>query len=163
AHAHRGALDPSCRALPDLRVPGPRDRCSQEADPLRPGQAVPEPRPTRRRGARSAGRRPSTDRRRRADAARVLGHRRHPATAQERRIPVKSARFLALAFVTLAAMSTAAGAAEEPRVIAISARRFEFSPSTITLKKGETVKLVVTSEDVTHGLFLRTLKIDSDL
>jgi cytochrome c oxidase subunit 2 len=31
------------------------------------------------------------------------------------------------------------------------------------LKKGETVKLVVTSEDVTHGFFLRPLKIDTDL
>ena len=34
---------------------------------------------------------------------------------------------------------------------------------TITLKKGEAVKFRVTSEDVTHGLFLRALKIDTDL
>jgi cytochrome c oxidase subunit II len=52
---------------------------------------------------------------------------------------------------------------DEPRTIAITAKRFEFVPSTITLKKGETVKLRVTSEDVTHGLFLRPLKIDTDL
>jgi cytochrome c oxidase subunit 2 len=51
----------------------------------------------------------------------------------------------------------------EPRTIAVAAKRFEFSPATITLKKGETVRLVVTSEDVTHGLFLRPLKIDLDL
>ena len=55
------------------------------------------------------------------------------------------------------------GRADEPRVVDITAKRFEFSPATITLKKGEAVKLRVTSEDVTHGLFLRALKIDTDL
>ena len=78
---------------------------------------------------------------------------------------MRSARLL-LALLLLAALVATAGAqdrAEEPRAIAITAKRFEFVPSTITLKKGETVKLVVTSEDVTHGLFLRPLKIDADL
>jgi cytochrome c oxidase subunit 2 len=73
---------------------------------------------------------------------------------------------LFLALFLLSALVATAGAqdpAEEPRAIAITAKRFEFVPSTITLKKGETVKLVVKSEDVTHGLFLRPLKIDSDL
>lgn len=51
-------------------------------------------------------------------------------------------------------------AAEEPRVIAVSAKRFEFSPKEITLKLGETVKLELTSEDVTHGFFARPLGID---
>ena len=69
----------------------------------------------------------------------------------------------ALLLAGLFATAGTAGAAEEPRVVVITAKRFEFSPSTITLKKGETVKLVVTSEDVTHGLFLRPLKIDTDL
>jgi cytochrome c oxidase subunit 2 len=50
-----------------------------------------------------------------------------------------------------------------PRTIEITAKRFEFVPSTITLKKGETVKLRVTSEDVTHGFFLRALHVDTDL
>ena len=77
---------------------------------------------------------------------------------------MKYARFLALVLL-LAPVVTARAAdrAEEPRSIAITAKRFEFVPSTITLKKGETVKLVVTSEDVTHGLFIRPLKIDTDL
>ena len=78
-------------------------------------------------------------------------------------------RFLVVAIVLLSALASMASTAsaadqpEEPRVIAITAKRFEFVPSTITLKKGETVKLVVKSEDVTHGLFLRGLKIDTDL
>jgi len=51
-------------------------------------------------------------------------------------------------------------AAEEPKVIAITAKRFEFSPKEITLKVGETVKLQLTSEDVTHGFFAKPLGID---
>jgi cytochrome c oxidase subunit 2 len=77
---------------------------------------------------------------------------------------MKYARFLALLLVfALIGNARAADRAEEPRSIAITAKRFEFVPATITLKKGETVKLVVTSEDVTHGFFLRPLKIDTDL
>jgi cytochrome c oxidase subunit II len=75
-------------------------------------------------------------------------------------------RFLVAALALSSVFASTASAAdrpEEPRAIAITAKRFEFVPSTITLKKGETVKLVVRSEDVTHGLFLRGLKIDTDL
>lgn len=50
-----------------------------------------------------------------------------------------------------------------PRVIEITARRFAFAPDQVTLKKGETVKLRLHSEDVTHGFFLRPLKIDEDI
>ena len=75
---------------------------------------------------------------------------------------MKYARILAL-FLLPALVVTAKAGGEEPRTITITAKRFEFVPSTITLKKGETVKLVVKSEDVTHGLFLRPLKIDTDL
>jgi len=48
-----------------------------------------------------------------------------------------------------------------PRVIEITAKRFEFSPATITLKKGETVTLRLRSEDVTHGFFQRALKLSA--
>jgi cytochrome c oxidase subunit II len=54
-------------------------------------------------------------------------------------------------------------AQDSPKVVTITARRFEFSPSQITLVKGETVTLRVTSEDVTHGLFLRPLGIDEQI
>lgn len=50
--------------------------------------------------------------------------------------------------------------ADSPRIIEITAKRFEFSPNKITLKKGETVTLRLTSADVVHGFFLRPLKID---
>lgn len=69
----------------------------------------------------------------------------------------------ALAAVLALALPALLGADEPSRTVDITAKRFEFVPATLTLKKGETVRLRVTSEDVTHGLFLRTLKIDTDL
>ncbi len=48
-------------------------------------------------------------------------------------------------------------------VVEITAKRFAFSPDRITLKKGETVKLRIHSEDVTHGFFLRPLKLDEEI
>ncbi|MGI8991312.1 MAG: cupredoxin domain-containing protein [Bryobacteraceae bacterium] len=56
-----------------------------------------------------------------------------------------------------------ATAAEEPRVVTIGASKFQFSPSTITLKKGEPVKLQLTSEDITHGFLVKPLKIETDI
>lgn len=77
---------------------------------------------------------------------------------------MKYARFFALLLLAAPVVTVRpAHGAEEPRTVTITAKRFEFVPSTITLKKGETVKLVVKSEDVTHGIFLRPLKIDTDL
>jgi len=70
---------------------------------------------------------------------------------------------LALAASLLALASPRARAQEGARVIVITAKRFEFSPSEITLRKGETVKLQLKSEDVTHGFFVRPLGIDTDI
>ena len=50
--------------------------------------------------------------------------------------------------------------ADNARVVEITAKRFAFSPNIITLKKGEKVTLRLHSEDVTHGFFMRALKID---
>ena len=41
------------------------------------------------------------------------------------------------------------------RTIEIHAKRFSFDPTEITVKKGETVKLVVTSDDVEHSLSIQ--------
>jgi len=70
---------------------------------------------------------------------------------------------LALVASLLAVASPPARAQDEPRVIVITAKRFEFSPNQITLAKGETVKLQIKSEDVTHGLFVRPLGIDAEI
>jgi len=50
-----------------------------------------------------------------------------------------------------------------PRVIEIKAKKFEFTPSEITLKKGEPVILRLSSEDRKHGFFVRPFKIDADI
>jgi cytochrome c oxidase subunit II len=39
-----------------------------------------------------------------------------------------------------------------PRRVEISAKRYAFEPSAVTLKKGEPVVLVIQSKDVEHGL-----------
>jgi cytochrome c oxidase subunit 2 len=72
----------------------------------------------------------------------------------------------AVAFVGLSqfgATSAQEGGQKPEHVIEITAKRFEFSPKEITLKKGEPVTLRLKSEDVTHGFFVRPLKIDSDI
>ncbi len=70
---------------------------------------------------------------------------------------------LALVASLLAVASPPVRAQDEPRVIVITAKRFEFSPKEITLRRGETVRLQLKSEDVTHGLFVRPLGIDTDI
>jgi cytochrome c oxidase subunit 2 len=56
-----------------------------------------------------------------------------------------------------------AAAAEQPRVIEIKARKFQYTPSEITLKKGEPVILRLSSADRTHGFLLKPFKIDTDI
>jgi cytochrome c oxidase subunit II len=78
---------------------------------------------------------------------------------------------LKIATVVLLLMMNVASfrAADEPqnqapgRVIPISAKRFAFNPAQITVKKGETVTLRLTSEDVTHGFYMKPLKIDEEI
>ena len=44
------------------------------------------------------------------------------------------------------------GQSSTPRVIEISAKKYEFTPNEIHVKKGEKVELKVHSEDETHGV-----------
>lgn len=50
-------------------------------------------------------------------------------------------------------------AASPTRTIVIHAKKFAFDPAEITLKKGETVKLELTSDDVEHSLVVPELGI----
>src|SRR5580700_9840764 len=52
-------------------------------------------------------------------------------------------------------------AQEAARTIEIHAKRFSFDPAEITTKKGETVKLVVTSDDVEHSLLIPGLHVNA--
>jgi cytochrome c oxidase subunit 2 len=62
---------------------------------------------------------------------------------------------LALTMVLLAvsvAATIAAGQMSAPRVIEVSAKKYEFAPAEIHVKKGEHVELRVHSVDDTHGI-----------
>ena len=75
-------------------------------------------------------------------------------------------KLLSLSALTLTIVLAGAGykaQAAGPKVIDITAKRFGFTPEQITLKKGETVTLRLHSEDVTHGFFMRKLKIDTEV
>jgi cytochrome c oxidase subunit II len=66
--------------------------------------------------------------------------------------------------VAAALLGGASGArSEEPRAIAISAKRFEFSPREVRLRKGKAVTIRITSADVKHGMFQRALGIDAEI
>lgn len=62
---------------------------------------------------------------------------------------------------SIAAFHMQAGA--DPPVVAIKAHRFQFTPDAITLKKGKTVILQLTSDDVMHGFLVKPLKIETDI
>jgi len=49
---------------------------------------------------------------------------------------------------------------QSPRRIEVTAKRYAFEPAVITVKKGESVDLVLTSADVPHGVKIRELKIE---
>lgn len=59
--------------------------------------------------------------------------------------------------------STAGMAQEAAQVVKITAKRFEYSPNTITLKKGVPVVLEFTSLDRLHGFFCPDFKIRTDI
>lgn len=63
----------------------------------------------------------------------------------------------------LAAAAPLLRAASSGRVIHIDAKRFEFTPSTITVKAGEAVTLEILVSDVVMGFNLPDLKLRTDL
>jgi cytochrome c oxidase subunit II len=52
---------------------------------------------------------------------------------------------------------------EPAKVITITAKRFAFSPSEITLKRGEAVTLIIQSDDVSHGLVIEDLGLRTEI
>ena len=51
---------------------------------------------------------------------------------------------------------------ETPRVVEISAKKFEYAPNVVTLKKGQAVTLRVTALDRAHGLLVPAFHLDLD-
>jgi cytochrome c oxidase subunit 2 len=54
-------------------------------------------------------------------------------------------------------------AQSSPEKIEIHAKRFSFTPAEITINKGETVTLALTSDDVSHSLLVEGLHINSPI
>ena len=65
-------------------------------------------------------------------------------------------------FIAAVLLLAATSTTQPTRVVEISAKRFQFAPNEITLKKGEPVTIRLTSTDHAHGLFVKQLKVDLD-
>jgi cytochrome c oxidase subunit 2 len=68
-----------------------------------------------------------------------------------------------VAFASLASKTNVARADVNPKVIEITAKKFDFTPNEITIKKGEPVILRLTSSDRVHGFMSKPLKVDTDI
>jgi len=68
-----------------------------------------------------------------------------------------------IGLVAVPAMINLTRANDNPKVIEIAAKKFEFTPSEITLKKGEPVILRLTTSDRVHGFMSKPLKFDTDI
>ena len=85
-----------------------------------------------------------------------------------RRVRCRGLAALLAAGLTAAGLLTAissslAQGGPETREIAMTARKYEFSPSEIRVSRGETVKLSITALDRKHGFKIEALDIDREL
>jgi cytochrome c oxidase subunit 2 len=79
-----------------------------------------------------------------------------PTFTFRRTVVAAAALLVASAVLAVAQVS----GAEPPEVVTVTAHRFEFSPSQLTLVRGKPVVLRLTSLDVTHGFFSKPLGLD---
>ena len=68
-----------------------------------------------------------------------------------------------LAAITSLALPGFSSGQDSPKRIEVSVKKFAYTPSEITLKKGEPVVLVLTSDDVAHGLKFKELKLNTKI
>ncbi len=61
------------------------------------------------------------------------------------------------------ALSGFSPAPDTPRRIDVSVKKFAYAPAEITVKKGEPVVLVLTTEDVAHGLKFKELNLNAKI
>jgi cytochrome c oxidase subunit 2 len=59
------------------------------------------------------------------------------------------------------ALSGFSPSSNEPRRIEVSVKKFAYAPAEVTVKKGEPVVLVLTTEDVSHGLKFKELDLNA--
>jgi cytochrome c oxidase subunit 2 len=64
---------------------------------------------------------------------------------------------------SVCSMTCSSAFSDDAKVVKISAKRFEFSPKNITLKKGVPVILSLTSEDRSHGFSIPAMNVRADI
>jgi len=82
---------------------------------------------------------------------------------RKKRVLIAGVIFVSAMITSGLAFYVRANALPAEREIHITAKKFEFTPDTITLKKGEPVVLVVSSQDRKHGFNLRAFGIRADV
>lgn len=65
--------------------------------------------------------------------------------------------------MAISAFAKAPAASPEVREIQMTAKKYEFNPNVITVKKGEQVKLIITALDRDHGFKLDAFGINQKL
>jgi cytochrome c oxidase subunit 2 len=74
-----------------------------------------------------------------------------------------SALSVSVIVFALGAIPLCLSAQAPSHTIEVHAKRFVFSPSEVTIKKGDTVKLVLISDDVTHSLVVDGLRVNEEI
>ena len=82
---------------------------------------------------------------------------------RKKRVLITGLLFVSAMITSGLALYIRANALPAEREIHITAKKFEFTPDTITVKKGESVVLVVSSQDRKHGFNLRAFGIRADI
>jgi cytochrome c oxidase subunit 2 len=82
---------------------------------------------------------------------------------RKKRVLIAGLLFVSAMITSGLAIYVRANALPAEREIHITAKKFEFTPDTITVKKGESVVLVVSSQDRKHGFNLRAFGIRADI
>jgi len=82
---------------------------------------------------------------------------------RKKRILITSTLLLASAFLSGFLIYGRARAVPAERVIHITAKKFDFSPDSITLKKGEPVVFEISSADREHGFNLRAFGVRTNV
>ncbi|MGH9354939.1 MAG: cupredoxin domain-containing protein [Terriglobia bacterium] len=71
--------------------------------------------------------------------------------------------FICLGCAGLLASARVSGAASEPRIINMTAKRYQFDPQVITVNQGERVRLNITALDRDHGIQIKGYDINKKL
>lgn len=82
---------------------------------------------------------------------------------RKKRVLIAGALFMSSTIILGLNLHIRANALPAEREIHVTAKKFQFTPDTITLKKGEPVVLVISSQDRKHGFNLRAFGIREDV